>query len=54
MSEAPVEDVVPLVDDPVADVESVAAGPPVAPVPAVTLLESIFLYEGLEGTRTLM
>lgn len=63
--DAPVEDMVPLVEEPVdvvvslvvvlvVDVESVVVGPPVAPVPAVTLVESILLYEGLEGTRTLM
>lgn len=62
--DVPEGDVVPLVEEPVdavvslvvvlVVVESVAAGPPVAPVPAVTLVESILLYEGLEGTRTLM
>ena len=64
MVDVPEGDVVPLVEEPVdavvslvvvlVVVESVVVEPPVAPVPAVTLVESILLYEGLEGTRTLM
>ena len=41
--DAPVEDVVPLVVVLVVGVESVVVEPPVAPVPAVTLVESILL-----------